>query len=58
MSVLRTRGGELIVRLFPGKDRREKGDFIGAAGVIEHLKNGPPRRRIGMIVDGAPARGT
>ena len=56
--MLRTRRGELIERLFPGKDRREKGDFIGAAGVIEHLKNGPPRRRIGMIVDGAPARGT
>lgn len=30
---------------------------MGAAGVLEHLKNGPPRRRMGMIVEGAPARG-
>ncbi len=43
--------------LVTGKDRREKADFIGAAGALEHLKNGPPRRRIGLIVDGAPARG-
>lgn len=40
-----------------GKERKEKGGFIGADGVKAHLKNGPPRRRVGMIVEGAPARG-
>ncbi|KAI0364570.1 glycine cleavage system T protein [Pilatotrama ljubarskyi] len=39
-----------------GKDRREKGGFIGAEGVQKHLKEGPPRRRVGLIVEGAPAR--
>ncbi|CDO78143.1 hypothetical protein BN946_scf184581.g2 [Trametes cinnabarina] len=39
-----------------GKDRRESGEFIGAEGVRKHLKEGPPRRRVGMIVEGAPAR--
>ncbi|OJA16041.1 hypothetical protein AZE42_10873 [Rhizopogon vesiculosus] len=38
-----------------GKERRETGDFIGAEGVRKHLKDGPPRRRVGFIVDGAPA---
>lgn len=39
-----------------GKERRETGGFIGAEGVSKHLKDGPPRRRVGMIVEGAPAR--
>ncbi|THH16851.1 hypothetical protein EW146_g3852 [Bondarzewia mesenterica] len=39
-----------------GKDRREAADFIGAEGVLKHLKDGPPRRRVGLIIDGAPAR--
>ncbi|KAJ8587866.1 glycine cleavage system T protein [Rhizopogon salebrosus TDB-379] len=39
-----------------GKERRETGNFIGAEGVRKHLKDGPPRRRVGFIVDGAPAR--
>jgi len=39
-----------------GKGRRETGDFIGAAAVLKHLKEGPPRRRVGLIVEGAPAR--
>ena len=39
-----------------GKDRKERLDFIGAEVVAEHLKSGPPRRRVGMIVEGAPAR--
>lgn len=42
--------------MYVGKDRRETGEFIGAEGVRKHLKDGPPRRRVGMIVDGAPAR--
>lgn len=40
-----------------GKERREKGGFIGADAVQKHLKEGPPRRRIGLIVEGSPARG-
>ena len=39
-----------------GKDRRESGEFIGAEGVRKHLKEGPPRRRVGLTVEGAPAR--
>ncbi|KAI0693374.1 glycine cleavage system T protein [Cerioporus squamosus] len=39
-----------------GKDRRETGAFIGAEGVRKHLKEGPPRRRVGLTVEGAPAR--
>lgn len=39
-----------------GKDRRENGDFIGAEAVRKHLKEGPPRRRVGLLVEGAPAR--
>ncbi|KAH9949042.1 glycine cleavage system T protein [Amylocystis lapponica] len=39
-----------------GKDRRESGDFIGADRVREHLVEGPPRRRVGLIIEGAPAR--
>lgn len=39
-----------------GKERRESGDFIGADGVRKHLKEGAPRRRVGLIIDGAPAR--
>ena len=47
-----------------GKDRRGGGsgsgnsNFIGSSKVLEQLKKevGPPRRRIGLIVEGAPAR--
>ncbi|KAJ7879276.1 glycine cleavage system T protein [Mycena olivaceomarginata] len=39
-----------------GKDRRETGTFIGADGVRQQLKEGPPRRRVGLVVDGAVAR--
>ncbi|KAK7024868.1 Aminomethyltransferase [Favolaschia claudopus] len=39
-----------------GKERKENGTFIGAEGVREHLKAGPPRRRVGLVVEGAPAR--
>jgi len=39
-----------------GKDRRETGSFLGAEGVRKHLKEGAPRRRVGLIVEGAPAR--
>jgi aminomethyltransferase len=39
-----------------GKERRETGGFVGADLVLKHLKDGPPRRRVGFIVEGAPAR--
>ncbi|KZT21025.1 glycine cleavage system T protein [Neolentinus lepideus HHB14362 ss-1] len=39
-----------------GKNRREAADFIGFEGVKKHLLDGPPRRRVGLIVEGAPAR--
>lgn len=41
-----------------GKDRKENGTFIGAEYVRKLLKEGPPRRRVGLTVDGAPARRT
>ena len=41
---------------FLGKDRRDKGGFIGAPSVQQQLKDGPTRRRVGLIVGGAPAR--
>ncbi|SPO20101.1 probable GCV1 - glycine decarboxylase, subunit T, mitochondrial [Ustilago trichophora] len=39
-----------------GKDRRAAADFLGAERVLKELKEGPPRRRIGLIVDGGIAR--
>ncbi|KAF8739530.1 hypothetical protein AX14_009300 [Amanita brunnescens Koide BX004] len=39
-----------------GKDRRERGGFIGAEEVLRQLREGPTRRRVGFIVQGAPAR--
>ncbi|KAF7795031.1 hypothetical protein EIP86_006175 [Pleurotus ostreatoroseus] len=39
-----------------GKRRRENGDFIGAEKVLAQLAGKPPRRRIGLTVEGAPAR--
>jgi glycine cleavage system aminomethyltransferase T len=41
---------------FLGKARKEKGGFIGAETVLQQLKEGPSRRRVGLVVDGAPAR--
>ncbi|TRM58136.1 hypothetical protein BD626DRAFT_512282 [Schizophyllum amplum] len=39
-----------------GKERKSTGGFIGAEGVLKHIKEGPPRRRIGLVIEGAPAR--
>ncbi|WFC99432.1 aminomethyltransferase [Malassezia yamatoensis] len=39
-----------------GRDRRQKGDFLGAERVLREIKEGPPRRRIGLVVEGPPAR--
>jgi len=38
------------------KSRREKGGFIGAGPVLAQLRDGPKNRRVGLIVDDAPAR--
>ena len=45
-----------IYLLTIGKDRREKGGFIGAQSVQQQRKDGPTRRRVGFVVEGAPAR--
>src|SRR5690606_21536234 len=38
------------------KRRREAADFAGAARILAERENGPTRIRVGLIVDGAPAR--
>ena len=38
------------------RSRRETGGFMGHKRVYDELKNGVSRRRVGMIVQGAPAR--
>ena len=43
------------------RDRRDTGGFHGAETILRQLKpaaegGGPPRRRVGLIVEGAPAR--
>jgi aminomethyltransferase len=35
-----------------GKRRREEENFPGAARIVGHLEDGPPRRRVGLLVDG------
>jgi aminomethyltransferase len=36
--------------------RRRAGDFPGAVRVLQDLERGPPRVRVGLLVEGAPAR--
>ncbi|QDZ09421.1 glycine cleavage system aminomethyltransferase GcvT [Devosia ginsengisoli] len=38
------------------KRRREVGDFPGAARILAERESGPSRIRVGLIVEGAPAR--
>ncbi|CAO3654294.1 unnamed protein product [Cunninghamella echinulata] len=38
------------------KSRRQTGGFLGAEHILPQIKGGVTRRRIGLIVDGAPAR--
>ncbi|HHY50244.1 MAG TPA: glycine cleavage system aminomethyltransferase GcvT [Alphaproteobacteria bacterium] len=38
------------------KRRREARDFPGAARILAELANGPSRIRVGLLVEGAPAR--
>ncbi|CAO0790686.1 unnamed protein product [Mucor circinelloides] len=39
------------------KSRRETGGFLGAEHILPQIKGGVTRRRVGLIVEGAPARG-
>lgn len=38
------------------KERRARADFPGAERILRELKDGPQRRRVGLVIDGAPAR--
>src|SRR5690606_35283817 len=38
------------------KRRREAADFPGAKRILAERENGPGRKRVGLIVEGAPAR--
>lgn len=40
-----------------GKRRREEGGFNGEKVILEQLKDGSKKLRVGFIVDGPPARG-
>eukprot|EP00244_Chara_vulgaris_P009496 TRINITY_DN404_c0_g1_i5.p1 TRINITY_DN404_c0_g1~~TRINITY_DN404_c0_g1_i5.p1 ORF type:complete len:423 (-),score=76.97 TRINITY_DN404_c0_g1_i5:783-2051(-) len=40
-----------------GKRRRAEGGFLGADVILQQIKEGPPRRRVGLISSGAPPRG-
>lgn len=44
-----------------GKDRRDLGDersgFIGAEHVLKQIEGGVKRKRVGLFVEGPPARG-
>ncbi|TPX71157.1 aminomethyltransferase [Spizellomyces sp. 'palustris'] len=39
-----------------GKRRREEGGFLGADKIIPQIGKAVPRRRVGLVVEGAPAR--
>jgi aminomethyltransferase len=39
-----------------GKRRRAEGGFLGAETILQQLKDGPARRRVGLVSSGAPAR--
>lgn len=38
------------------KRRREEANFVGAGPILDHIKNGVTRKRVGFTVGGAPAR--
>ena len=39
-----------------GKRRREEGGFLGAEVILKQIADGPPKRRVGFISSGPPAR--
>lgn len=45
-----------IFNFSSGKERKESGGFIGAEEVLRQLKEGVARRRVGLVIEGAPAR--
>lgn len=42
--------------LLVAKSRRETGGFLGAEHILPQIKGGVTRRRVGLTVQGAPAR--
>lgn len=40
-----------------GARRRSEGGFLGADKILPQIKGGVSKRRVGLIVEGAPARG-
>lgn len=42
---------------FVGKRRQQEGGFLGADKILAQLASGAPKQRVGLIVEGAPARG-
>jgi aminomethyltransferase len=50
-------GNALTLGCDLAKERRTKGAFIGSETVLEQVKKGVTRRRVGLIVEGPPARG-
>ncbi|GAQ84488.1 glycine cleavage T-protein family [Klebsormidium nitens] len=39
-----------------GKRRRSEGGFMGSETILQQIKDGPTRRRVGFVASGAPAR--
>ena len=39
-----------------GKRRRAEGNFLGADVILKQIADGPSRRRVGLLTEGAPAR--
>lgn len=39
-----------------GKDRRKAADFPGASRILNEIANKPTRRRVGLVIQGSPAR--
>jgi hypothetical protein len=44
--------------LWKGKRRREQGGFLGADKILAELKGDVSSLRVGLMIDGSPARGT
>ncbi len=47
---------EADLRFAVAKRRREAADFPGAARILKEFADGPSRLRVGLLVEGAPAR--
>lgn len=40
-----------------GKRRKEQGGFLGSSVVLDQLKTGVSKKRVGFLINGSPARG-